>query len=108
LTAREQTGLVDLLLQNDVPFSVQPTPESGGPLAAFGGIGSLLLPLSLLAFFILPRLRNGGKTICGRSCFGEGCVGWSVFEVLSERVCATHWSCATASKMCRMIGWCKT
>ena len=57
----QQTGLVDLLLQNDVPFSVQPTPESGGPLAAFGGIGSLLLPLSLLAFFILPRLRNGGK-----------------------------------------------
>jgi len=55
-----QTGLVDLLLQSDIPFSVQASPEAGGPLAAFGGIGSLLLPLSLLAFFIIPRLRGGG------------------------------------------------
>eukprot|EP00618_Florenciella_parvula_P017465 CAMPEP_0119479434 /NCGR_PEP_ID=MMETSP1344-20130328/8700_1 /TAXON_ID=236787 /ORGANISM="Florenciella parvula, Strain CCMP2471" /LENGTH=711 /DNA_ID=CAMNT_0007513667 /DNA_START=86 /DNA_END=2221 /DNA_ORIENTATION=- len=55
-----QTKLVDLLLSNDVPFSVQQAPQTPLLAQAFGVLLNLAFPLFLLASFILPRIGGGG------------------------------------------------
>ena len=71
-----QSTLIDLLLKNDVPFSATPgAPEGGGFLASVGGLGGLIFPIALFAFFILPRLRGGQvRHLWKATCLDRPCL----------------------------------
>jgi len=65
-----QSGLVNLLLQNDVPFNAAQAEPPSAAATVFNGIAKNAFPLFLLAAFLLPRIRGGGGGMPGGGGMG--------------------------------------
>jgi len=57
-----QAKLVDLLVEKDVPFTVQAIPGPNAIQTFFGTLLNLAFPLFLLFSFLAPRLGGGGSS----------------------------------------------